>query len=734
MITWDRLRRQAAQAGEHRRVPVLLQLTAVECGAACLAMILSAFGRSTRVAECRAAMGPGQDGVTALAIVQAARGLGLEAKAYRLAPEQLRDIPMPTIAHWGDNHFVVLERCTPRWVDIVDPASGRRRITPQELAAELSGVVLTFVPGPHFVPRSMPLHASWSAELRRLLRLPGIRRLLAAIVVASLLLQVLGLALPLFVALLVDRILPDQALGLLPLLGAGMLLVVVAEALLSLGRAVLLTSLQMRLDRALMHRFLQHLLALPFRFFQERTSGDLLMRLTSNATIRETLTSQVLASLLDGGLILVYLTIILLRAPLFGAVVCAIGLLQALVLVVVAPRLRSLSEQDLQAQSDEESYLVELLGGIATIKAAGGETRVLASWSRLFARALHIGQQRSLLAARVEAAIAALRTLAPLLLLWIGARAVLEGSIDAGIMLALVVLAINALAPLGSLMAQLQQLQLVRVHLDRLVDVIEAAPEQDAQAVEPAPALTGRIELEQVDFRYAPHGPLVLGDLNVSIAPGQLVAVVGRTGSGKSTLVRLLLGLVTPAHGRIMYDGLPLHTLDYGSVRSQVGVVLQDVFLFSGTIRQNIAGHLSDADDEQVVAAARMAAIHDEIMRMPMQYASRVAEGGAGLSGGQRQRIALARALAGRPALLLLDEATSHLDAVTEQQIEANLRALSCTRIVVAHRLSTVRHADLILVLDQGRLVEQGTHAELLARQGAYAALVQGQLSSGIAV
>jgi ABC-type bacteriocin/lantibiotic exporter with double-glycine peptidase domain len=327
----------------------------------------------------------------------------------------------------------------------------------------------------------------------------------------------------------------------------------------------------------------------------------------------------------------------------------------------------------------------------------------------------------------VDTAMMGLRTFSPLLLLWLGAWQVLNGAMSLGTMLALNALAAAFLMPLASLVTNGQRVQVVGAYLERIADVLDAEPEQDLQAVQATPPLTGQIELKQVSFGYAPNAPLVLRDVSVTIEPGQKVAIVGRSGSGKSTLAKVLLGLYTPTEGAILYDGMPLQQLNYRTLRSQCGVVLQDAFLFSGSIRQNIAFNDPTLSLDHVVHAAQLAAIHDEILGMPMAYETLVAEGGSGLSGGQRQRLSLARSLAHQPTILLLDEATSHLDVVTENLVDQNLSQLACTRIVIAHRLSTVRNADLILVVENGMIMEQGTHGELLAREGHYATLVHTQ-------
>ncbi len=708
-----------------RRVPMLLQLNAVECGAACLAMVLGYHGRATRVAEVRELTGVGRDGLSAKTILAAAARYGLRMKAFALQPADFDRVPLPAIVHWDFEHFVVVEHWTPRGVTIVDPGAGRRRLTPDEFSDHFTGVVLACEPGPDFDRRRAGAPSQWRAYLRALLaQEPGV---LAQVLAASLVLQLLGLAVPVLTQVVVDEVLASRLTELLPIIGLGLGVVVLSQLVTTYLRSTLLLALQARVDQRLMHGFFRHLLALPYRFFEQRTTGDLMMRLGSNAQVRETLTSQTLSVVIDGSLIFVYLGFLLAREPSFGGIVLAVAGLQAALLVGSRRPMHDLTQRDLAAQACSQSYLVEALKGIATLKASGAEDRTLAHWSGLFADQLNASVRRGHLAAAIDTTLAVLRVLAPLALLWVGARQVLDGGMSLGTMLGLQALAATALAPLASLVANGQRLQLVGAHLDRLADVLGAAPEQDPENAGPAPALGGRIELDRVGFRYDPQSPAVLNGVSATVEPGQKVALVGRTGSGKSTLARLLLGLYVPTEGELRYDGHPLRGMDPRALRRQFGVVLQEPFLFSGSIRQNIAFNDPTMPLERVVEAARLAGIHDDIARWPMGYDTWLAEGGGGLSGGQRQRLSLARALAHRPPILLLDEATSHLDAATEALVERNLAGLNCTRIVIAHRLSTVRDADQILLLDGGTIVERGTHDELMALGGGYAALVRGQ-------
>jgi ATP-binding cassette, subfamily B, bacterial len=723
-----RKRRLLLTALWQRRVPVLLQLNAVECGAACLAMILQYYGRRVSISEIRERSDPGRDGLTALSIVKQAQNYGLRVRALSLKENDLRFVRLPAIVHWEFNHFLVVERWTPAYVDVVDPAIGRRHLTQEEFDAGFTGIVLALEPGAHFLRNQAAPQVSLSSYARGYLALaPGA---LTQILLASLLLQLFGLSIPLLTEIVVNRIIPLQLTGVLAVVGLGILTLVLAQLITTLLRSSLVIYLQARVDTQMMMSFLEHLLALPLRFFQQNISGDILTRLSSNTVIRDILSNQMVSNVLDGSTVIVYLAILLWQGPIFALLVVLLGLAQVVVLLSTRQPIQHLARRELTAQGATQGYVAEALTGIVTLKAAGAERRTLDHWSNLFFEQLNVSMRRQYLSSLVNAVMSALRLLAPLLLLWVGTMQVINGQMQLGTMLALNALALGFLTPVSSLVNTGQTLQLVQSHLERIADVMDAAPEQEGQAHQP-PGLTGHIVLQNVSFRYNEQSPEILRGINLSVDAGKKVAIVGRTGSGKSTLGKLLLGLYLPNQGEILYDGIPLRFLDYQAVRAQFGVVMQDATIFSGSIRQNIALSDPEMSLERIARAAQAAALHEDIMRMPMGYETFVSEHGSALSGGQRQRLALARALAHAPSILLLDEATSALDVMTEQVVEQNLRALPCTQIIIAHRLSTIRNADLILVLDQGRIVEQGTHQQLIQGRGYYASLIQSQLASG---
>ncbi|WP_233097640.1 peptidase domain-containing ABC transporter [Dictyobacter vulcani] len=711
-----------------RRVHELRQMSAVECGACCLAMILNYHGCTVSVSDVQDLCGVGRDGLSALAIVKAARQYGLRVRTVSLKKNDFRFLTLPAIAHWEFNHFVVIERWSSRHVDIVDPATGRRKLSQAEFEEGFTGVLIMLEPGASFERHTSSRTLSLWTYLRSL---PDMRGVMAQIIGISLLLQIIGLGAPLLTQTIIDYVIPTKAGNLLIMLGISMLFLILMQGVMKLLRVSLLIYLQTRMDAQMMLHFLEHLLSLSYRFFQMRLNGDLLSRAESNAAIRDLLTGQMISTLLDGSSVLVYLIVLIIQSKLFAGATIVIGAVQVGLLLSTAAAIRRLTMRDLIAQGKTQGYLNEVLAGIATVKAAGAEQRALARWTNLFFDEMNISNQRNYLQAMVGIAFEILQFLSPLLLLWIGATQVINGAMSVGSMLALSTLAVSFLVPLSSLASSGQKIQIAHAHFDRLADVLGSEPEQDLQQVQLPPRLKGALELRQVSFQYDPNTPPVLNDIAVHIRPGQKVALVGKTGSGKSTLGKLLIGLITPTSGDILYDGIPLKQLNYQEVRRQFGVVLQESFVFSGSVRENIAFNNSDMSMKQIIRAAKAAAIHEDIEKMPMGYETLLSEGGSVFSGGQRQRLALARALANNPVLMLLDEATSALDVTTERAVEQSLNSLSCTQIVIAHRLSTIRNVDLILVLDQGRIVEQGTHHRLLQRGGFYARLIEIQMENG---
>lgn len=703
-----------------KRVTYTPQMEVTECGAASLAMVLAFHGHHASLPEVRQACGVSRDGANAVAIVRAARGYGLDAKGAKLGMEQLPQLPLPAILHWDFNHFVVLECLTKTRAFLVDPACGRRTMSLEEVSRHFTGVALVFSTTEAFQKKRKTYPSL--TKYREIFKesLPS----LSQVLLASLALQMVGLIFPVANQILLDRVIGPRQDAWLWGLAFGLGGAVIAKAFMTLIRSYVVQGLQNVLDFTLMGRFLDHLLGLPLGFFLQRQPGDLVQRVQSNATIRNLLGSQSISGLLDGFLLMGYASLMLAYNLKLGLVVLAFGAVRVGLLLGLQNRNQQIMTSELAAAGQEGGALVEAMTGLETTKASGAESRMVQRWAHRMTQRVNAGLERRRLAIGANQVMTLLQGGTTAAVFLVGGHEVLAQRMTTGVFASFLILQNLFMGPLGTLLESVTQLQYLGNHLRRLDDVLETDREPSGSL--DLGRLQGAIEFNDVSFSYAPGAPPVIQNVSLRIQSGEKVALVGPSGAGKSTLARLLLGMHLPSAGTIAFDGRDLQTLDLHKLRNQMGVVLQETFLFDDTVRANLSLNDEHIPMERLRWASRMACVDAAIENLPEGYAARVGENGSLLSGGERQRLNLARALAHEPAILLLDEATSSLDVETEARLHANLTSLGCTRIIIAHRMATVRDADRILVMHAGQIVQAGTFDELEAQEGLFRMLVHG--------
>jgi len=720
------------------RTPTVLQMEAVECGAAALGSILGYHGRMVPLEELRIECGISRDGSKASNIVKAARRYGLEAKGYRKEPADLHELALPAILFWNFNHFVVLDGFGKNRVYINDPGCGPRTITPEEFDQAFTGVVLVFAKGPAFQAGGA------RKTLREGLgtRLGGARNALLFIFLASLMLVVPGLVIPTFSRIFVDNILVGGMEGWFKPLVLGMTITAVLRGLLTWIQQHYLLRFEMKLALGSASRFFWHVLRLPMDFFAQRFGGEIGNRVAINNRIAGLLAGSLATNALNCLMVVFYALIMLhYDVVLTMAGVLIAGLNIAFLQLISRRRI----DANLRLLQERGKMMGTAMGGlqlIETLKATGGEADFFAKWSGYHAKVLDAEQKLGVSSQLLNAVPPLLTAINAVLILGIGGLRVMDGHLTMGMLVAFQFLMASFLQPVNDLVGLGGQVQEIEGDMNRLDDVMRypldpliAAEEARAAAADGDPGylglaaqaphkLAGEIELRDITFGYSRLAPPLIEKFNLKLQPGMRVALVGGSGCGKSTISKMIAGLYEPWSGEILFDDSPRREIPRAIVNNSLAMVDQDIFMFGGTIRDNLTIWDTTIPEAEVVAAARDASIHEIISSRAGGYDGEVGEGGRNFSGGQRQRLEIARALAIKPSILILDEATSALDPVTEQQVDECIRQRGCTCIIVAHRLSTIRDCDEIILLDQGRVTERGTHAELMALDGHYAGLI----------
>jgi NHLM bacteriocin system ABC transporter peptidase/ATP-binding protein len=707
--------------------PTVLQMEALECGAASLAMILAHYGRWVPLETLRQDCGVSRDGSKASNVLKAAKRYGLAAKGFRKEPSTLNELPMPSIVHWNFNHFVVLERLNDDYAWINDPASGRRRVDHAEFETAFTGVVLAMEPTAEFT-RGGTKPQVLRLLLRRLSHsLPAIMLLFAV----SFVLAVPIVLIPALTKIFIDDVLIRHNSGWFTPLLIGMAIAAVTRLLLEMFQYFLLFRLQTKLTVTMVSRFLWHVLTLPMEFFAQRHAGDIASRVSANEEISMLLSNGVASNALN----LVALVLIAVNMAFYDLLLTAIGigtlLFNAIMLRLVAQQRQEVNRKLALDRGKLGAATVEIIRTIETIKAGGLEDDAFARWAGFQAKVLNSEQVLGVYSTFLDLCPVLLTGLAVAAVLGVGGLRIVNGALTIGGLVALQTLLASLVEPVNALMQQVGVFQTIQGSLLRVEDVFNY-PSRPLVAIDAAPAemppkLSGRVELKNVSFGYSPLEPPLIEDFSLLIEPGRRVALVGLSGSGKSTLGRLISGLYRPWSGEILIDRWPLDQIPQEIFANSVAYVDQDIFLFEGTARDNLALWDESVPEASISRALKDAAIHEDIAVRAGNYDCHVAEDGRNFSGGQRQRIEISRALVGNPSVLILDEATSALDPGVEKSIDDQLRRRGCTCIIVAHRLSTIRDSDEIIVLSGGRVVQRGTHHELMLQGGDYAQLVSSE-------
>jgi ATP-binding cassette subfamily B protein RaxB len=706
-----------------RSLPVILQTEATECGLACLGMVAGYHGRRTDLAQLRRQFSISQHGATLGQLIGIAGALGLASRPLRLDLEDLDQLRTPCILHWNLNHFVVLKKATRRGLIIHDPASGLRRVSLDETSRCFTGVALELWPSAEFRPSAPPPAIRFRDLIGRVDGLLGAGAQVLALAVA---LEIFALVSPFYLQWVIDHVLVSADRDLLTTLALGFGLLLIIQQIFGALRSWILLHIGTNLSLQWRTNVFAHLVRLPVSYFERRHLGDIVSRFGAVDEIQSKLTASFFSALIDGLMSAVTLVMMFIYSPplawlAVGAMV-AYGLIRAL---WFRP-LRLATEQEIVHHASQQSHFLETVRGIKAVKLFQRQNERRSSWLGLVAEQVNAGVRTQRLSIAFQTTSGLLFGVVGIAILWMGARLALDGTMTVGVLMAFKAYKDQFDNRIADLIEKYFELRMLRLQGERLADIVLTKPESApalAQTTDTAPV--PEIRLQGVRFRYAETDPWVVDGIDLSIPPGQSVAFVGPSGCGKTTLINLILGVFPPAEGDVLIGDTSLRRNGGEAMRSVVGTVMQDDTLFAGSIADNICFFDPAPDRARIEECARMAQVHDEIAALPMGYNTLVGDMGTVLSGGQKQRLFLARALYKRPRILILDEATSHLDVEKEQAVNQAIQSLNLTRILIAHRPETILSAERVVALHGGKVVEDMTITELLARQSGAPAVAE---------
>jgi ABC-type bacteriocin/lantibiotic exporter with double-glycine peptidase domain len=685
------------------------QLTQYECGLCCLKMILSYYKNNISMNKLRTYFDSSVNGISLLELKNVALKLNLNVNVKKVDVSVLLRIKKiePVIVSWNKNHYIILEKIYKNHCIIIDPSIGRLKISHEEFRNGFSNYILILKPNEKF--RTCKSTTTIGDYLKYII---VYKKIILWILFISIILQFISIGSPILMENVIDNVILAHKYGVSKLVIFTTIIVIMQISLTYLKNKLMIW-FQNNVDYSLMNRFVNHMIRLPYKFFQMRGNGDLIQRLNSNTMIRDIYIQKIMPGFINIMLVLVIFIYMFTRSPMLALAVLTLGISQLLIILLSKSKMKLLTQSQVMAQTEASTFLTEMLSGISTIKTLGLEENISIIWDNILKNQIEKVSNKSKFQAFIDMFINTIIFFAPLFITFLGINQVLHSNISIGELFAFLSLTISFLTPINLLANMINDITMLAVLLERIYDILDEKIEENNIEIS-SEKINGSISMKNISFRYAENSPYVLTNITLDIPKGNKIAIVGKSGCGKSTLGLLICALYETTTGNIKIDNINYKDINKISLRNNFGVVLQDNFLFNKTISENISIGMPCINIKDIEEAAKVAAIHEDIKKLPMDYNTRLSEAGANLSGGQKQRLSIARAIVRKPSILLLDEATSSLDSITERQIIENIKGLNCTQIIIAHRLTTIKDADKIIVLQDGMIVSTGTHEKLL--------------------
>ncbi len=684
-----------------KNLPVIIQTEVAECGLASIAMVANYYGYKTDLNALRRKYSISSKGATLQGLIKLADNLQFSSRPLRLELDELSQLKTPCILHWNLNHFVVLKSVKGNKVEIHDPAIGVRTLKLEEVSKHFTGVALELTPTPDFKPQKNTKKAKltdfWS-------RITGLKRVLTQILVLSLILQLFAIASPFYMQLVVDDVIISRDIDLLIILALGFGVMQLINYLVTALRAMVVLYMGTQLNIQMAANLFRHLLKLPMDYFEKRHIGDVVSRFGSLENVKQLLTTGLIEAVVDGIMAIGLLVMMFVYSTTLAFIVIAAVILYIIIRLALYKPYRQLNEEAIVADAKQNSNFMETIRGVQSIKLFGNESQRQTVWQNYYADAMNTGIRIGKLNIGYNLVNSLLFGLENIIVIYLAATFVMDSLMTIGMLYAFMSYKNQFTGKASALVNKFIQFKMLSLHMERLGDIVLSEEEKDIENQRKLPLVKGELSIKDLSFKYSDNDPYLFENLNLTIENGKSVAIVGASGCGKTTLMKIMLGLLTPESGTIAIDGYDIRKVGLRTYRGMIGTVMQDDQLLSGSIADNISFFDPEVDQQWIEQCAQMAAVHHDIMAMPMGYHTLIGDMGSSLSGGQKQRLLLARALYKKPKILFLDEATSHLDVGLESVVNETVKKLNITRIIIAHRPDTIAMADQVVALQDGTI------------------------------